>query len=117
MIPNQLPTLDFDLGESAAMIRDSVRSFTADEIAPRAADIDKTNEFPADLWSKLGALGVLGVTVPEKFGGAGFGYLEHCLVMEEISRGSASVGLSYGAHSNLCVKQINLNGTDAQKRH
>ncbi|MFP6734011.1 MAG: isovaleryl-CoA dehydrogenase [Rhodospirillales bacterium] len=117
MIPNQLPTLDFDLGESAAMIRDSVRSFTADEIAPRAADIDKTNEFPADLWSKLGALGVLGVTVPEKFGGAGFGYLEHCLVMEEISRGSASVGLSYGAHSNLCVNQINLNGTDAQKRH
>jgi isovaleryl-CoA dehydrogenase len=117
VIPNQLPTLDFDLGESAAMIRDSVRSFTADEIAPRAADIDKTNEFPADLWSKLGALGVLGVTVPEKFGGAGFGYLEHCLVMEEISRGSASVGLSYGAHSNLCVNQINLNGTDAQKRH
>jgi isovaleryl-CoA dehydrogenase len=117
MIPNEPPTLDFDLGESAAMIRDSVRSFTADEIAPRAADIDKTNEFPVDLWSKLGALGVLGVTVPEKFGGAGFGYLEHCLVMEEISRGSASVGLSYGAHSNLCVNQINLNGTDAQKRH
>jgi isovaleryl-CoA dehydrogenase len=116
MIPNELPTLDFDLGESADMIRGTVRSFTADEIAPRAADIDRSNEFPADLWPKLGALGVLGVTVPEAFGGAGFGYLEHCVVMEEISRGSASVGLSYGAHSNLCVNQINLNGTDAQKQ-
>lgn len=116
MIPNELPTLEFDLGESADMIRDSVRSFTADEIAPRAADIDRSNEFPADLWPKLGALGVLGVTVGQEYGGAGFGYLEHCLVMEEISRGSASVGLSYGAHSNLCVNQINLNGTEEQKQ-
>ncbi|MEE2979923.1 MAG: acyl-CoA dehydrogenase family protein, partial [Pseudomonadota bacterium] len=103
MITNQLPALDFGLGETADMIRDSVRSFAADEIAPRAAAIDEDNEFPADLWRKFGDLGVLGVTVDEEYGGAGLGYLEHVVAMEEISRGSASVGLSYGAHSNLCV--------------
>ena len=116
MIRNQLPALDYGLGETADMIRDSVRGFTADEIAPRAASIDADNEFPADLWRKFGALGVLGVTVPEADGGAGLGYLEHVLAMEEISRGSASVGLSYGAHSNLCVNQINRNGNSDQKR-
>src|SRR5579862_1050101 len=116
MLANQAPTLNFDLGETADMIRDSVQAFTAAEIAPRAADIDRDNQFPMDLWPKLGALGVLGVTVPEEYGGAGLGYLEHVVAMEEISRGSASVGLSYGAHSNLCVNQIKLNGSEAQKR-
>ena len=116
MIRNQLPALDYGLGETADMIRDSVRGFTADEITPRAASIDADNEFPSDLWRKFGALGVLGVTVPEADGGAGLGYLEHVLAMEEISRGSASVGLSYGAHSNLCVNQINRNGNPDQKR-
>ena len=116
MIFNQLPGLDFGLGETADMIRDSVRGFTADEIAPRAADIDRDNEFPGDLWRKLGELGVLGVTVEEDYGGAGLGYLEHVVAMEEISRGSASVGLSYGAHSNLCVNQIRRNGSGDQKR-
>ena len=116
MITNRLPALDFGLGETADMIRDSVRGFTADEIAPRAASIDADNEFPADLWRKFGDLGVLGVTVGEDYGGAGLGYLEHVVAMEEISRGSASVGLSYGAHSNLCVNQINRNGSDEQKR-
>ncbi len=116
MIRNDLPSLDFGLGETADMIRASVRGFTADEIAPRAAQIDRENEFPADLWLKLGALGVLGVTVDPAYGGAGLGYLEHVVAMEEISRGSASVGLSYGAHSNLCVNQIHRNGSEAQKR-
>ena len=116
MISNQLPGLDFGLGETADMIRDSVRSFTADEIAPRAADIDRDNEFPADLWRKFGDLGVLGITVEEEYGGAGLGYLEHVVAMEEISRGSASVGLSYGAHSNICVNQIRRNGSGDQKR-
>ncbi|WP_420404111.1 isovaleryl-CoA dehydrogenase [Nisaea sp.] len=116
MIPNDIPSLNYDLGETADMLRDAVRSFSADEIAPRAADIDRTNEFPMDLWPKLGNLGVLGVTVDEEYGGAGMGYLEHSVAMEEISRASASVGLSYGAHSNLCVNQIRLNGTEAQKR-
>ena len=116
MLANQLPSLNFDLGETADMLRDSVRAFAADEIAPRAAEIDRQNQFPMDLWQKLGALGVLGVTVPEEYGGAGLGYLEHVVAMEEISRASASVGLSYGAHSNLCVNQIKLNGTEAQKR-
>ena len=116
MIRNQLPALDYGLGETADMIRDSVRDFTADEIAPRAAAIDADNEFPSDLWRKFGDLGVLGVTVPEADGGAGLGYLEHVVAMEEISRGSASVGLSYGAHSNICVNQINLNGNPDQKQ-
>ncbi|MEP6147486.1 MAG: isovaleryl-CoA dehydrogenase [Nisaea sp.] len=116
MIPNDIPSLNYDLGETADMLRDAVRSFSADEIAPRAAEIDRSNEFPMDLWPKLGALGVLGVTVDEKYGGAGMGYLEHSVAMEEISRASASVGLSYGAHSNLCVNQIRLNGTEAQRQ-
>ena len=116
MIPNRWPTLDFDLGDDADLLRDSVTSFAADEIAPRAAEIDETNEFPMDLWSKMGELGLLGVTVEEELGGAGMGYLEHVVAMEEISRASASVGLSYGAHSNLCVNQIRRNGSDEQKR-
>ncbi|RMD63519.1 MAG: isovaleryl-CoA dehydrogenase [Alphaproteobacteria bacterium] len=116
MIPNQLPALNFDLGETADMLRDTVASFAADAIAPRAADIDRSNEFPRDLWPRLGELGLLGITVEEEYGGAGMGYLEHCVAMEEISRASASVGLSYGAHSNLCVNQIRRNGTEDQKR-
>ncbi|MFN4355174.1 isovaleryl-CoA dehydrogenase [Parvibaculum sp.] len=115
MRANDYPSLDFDLGETADMIRDTVRAFTADKIAPRAAEIDRTNEFPRDLWPQLGELGLLGITVEEEFGGAGLGYLEHVVAMEEISRGSASVGLSYGAHSNLCVNQLRRWGTDAQK--
>jgi len=114
-LSNRLKPLDFALGEAADMLRDSVARFAQVEIAPRAAAIDRENEFPADLWGKLGALGVLGVTVEEEYGGAGLGYLEHCVVMEEISRASASVGLSYGAHSNLCVNQIRRNGSAAQK--
>ena len=113
---NRPAALNFDLGESADMLRDSVAAFAADEIAPRAAAIDRDNDFPADLWRKMGALGVLGVTVEEEYGGAGMGYLEHCVAMEEISRASASVGLSYGAHSNLCVNQIRKNGNEDQKR-
>ncbi len=116
MISNQPPSLKFGLGETADMIRETVRAFTEGEIAPRAADIDRDDEFPRDLWPKLGALGVLGVTVEEEYGGAGLGYLEHVVAMEEISRGSASVGLSYGAHSNLCVSQIRRTGSDDQKR-
>jgi isovaleryl-CoA dehydrogenase len=116
MIPNDFPALDFGLGDVADQLRASVRAFTADEVAPLAADIDKSNEFPRQLWPKLGALGLHGITVEEEYGGSGLGYLEHCVAMEEISRGSASVGLSYGAHSNLCVNQIRRNGTDTQKR-
>ncbi len=116
MIPNRMETLNFDLGEAADMLRESVADFCAVEIAPRAAEIDRSNEFPMDLWRKLGTLGVLGVTVEEAYGGAGMGYLEHCVAMEEISRASASVGLSYGAHSNLCVNQIRRNGNEQQKR-
>ncbi len=116
MIPNRAPALDFDLGETADMLREQVAGFASAEIAPRAAEIDRSNEFPMDLWRKLGALGVLGVTVEEEYGGAGMGYLEHCVAMEEISRASASVGLSYGAHSNLCVNQIRRNGNAAQRR-
>ncbi|HWB44896.1 MAG TPA: isovaleryl-CoA dehydrogenase [Hyphomicrobiaceae bacterium] len=116
MIPNDLPTLNFDLGETADQLRATVRGVTADEIAPFAAEIDKTNEFPRQLWPKLGELGLHGITVEEEYGGSGLGYLEHCIAMEEISRGSAAIGLSYGAHSNLCVNQIRRNGSDAQKR-
>jgi isovaleryl-CoA dehydrogenase len=116
-IPNRLPGLNFDLGETAEMLRAQVEAFAADEIAPRAAEIDRSNEFPTDLWRKLGELGLLGITVEEEWGGAGMGYLEHVVAVEEISRASASVGLSYGAHSNLCVNQIRRNGSDEQKRH
>ncbi len=116
MIPNQFPSLNFDLGESADLLRDTVSSFASDHIAPRAAEIDRSNEFPRDLWPQLGELGLHGITVEEEFGGAGMGYLEHCVAMEEVSRASASVGLSYGAHSNLCVNQIRRNGTEVQKR-
>src|SRR5918992_5591989 len=107
--------LNFDLGDTVDMLRDTVRAFADDEIAPRAADIDRDNVFPPDLWRKLGNLGVLGITVEEEFGGSGLGYLPHVVAMEEISRASASVGLSYGAHSNLCVNQIRRNGSEAQK--
>jgi isovaleryl-CoA dehydrogenase len=116
MATNRYPTLDFGLGETADMIRDSVRTFTDDHIAPIAAEVDRSNEFPRALWPELGALGVLGITVEEEYGGAGLGYLEHCVAMEEISRGSAAVGLSYGAHSNLCVNQIRRNGREEHKR-
>jgi isovaleryl-CoA dehydrogenase len=116
MISNDTPTLDFQLGETADMLRDTVRSFCDDRIAPRAAEIDASNKFPRDLWPELGALGLHGITVEEEYGGSGMGYLEHVIAMEEISRGSASVGLSYGAHSNLCVNQIRRNGTEEQKR-
>ncbi len=112
---NELPGLQFDLGEDVSMLRDSVRAFASEQIAPRAAEIDRSDQFPSDLWRKLGDLGVLGVTVEEQYGGAGMGYIAHMIAMEEISRASASVGLSYGAHSNLCVNQIHRNGTAAQK--
>jgi len=116
VIPNEVPGFNFDLGETADLLRDSVRSFSVDEILPRAASIEENNDFPEDLWSKLGKLGVLGITVEENYGGAGMGYLEHVVALEEISRASAAVGLSYSAHSNLCVNQIRLNGSDEQKR-
>ncbi len=116
MIPNQLPSLNFDLGDAADMLRDTVMRFASDEIAPRAEEIDRKNEFPSDLWRKMGNLGILGVTVEEEYGGAGMGYAEHVVAMEEVSRASASVGLSYGAHSNLCVNQIRRNGSDDQKQ-
>jgi isovaleryl-CoA dehydrogenase len=114
-IPNHLRSLNFALGETADAIRETVDRFTAANITPRAQEIDKTNSFPRDLWPKLGELGLLGLTVEEEYGGAGLGYLEHSIAMEEISRGSASVGLSYGAHSNLCVNQIRRNASHAQK--
>jgi isovaleryl-CoA dehydrogenase len=109
------PQLNFGLGDTANLLRESVQGFVGTEIAPLAAAIDREDHFPAELWLKMGALGLLGITVPEKYGGAEMGYLEHVIAMEEISRGSASVGLAYGAHSNLCVNQINRNGTEAQK--
>src|SRR5687767_2042471 len=115
MIANSWRGFDFALGEDVDALRDTVARFADGEIAPRAEEIDRSNTFPRDLWPKLGALGVLGVTVAEEYGGAGLGYLAHCVAMEEISRGSASVGLSYGAHSNLCVNQIHRNGSAAQK--
>jgi isovaleryl-CoA dehydrogenase len=116
MIPNTPRSFDFDLGETADMIRDTVQGFAQARIAPRAADIDRNDAFPRDLWPELGKLGLLGVTVEEEWGGSGLGYLEHVVAMEEISRASASVGLSYGAHSNLCVNQLRRWGTDEQKR-
>jgi isovaleryl-CoA dehydrogenase len=110
------PALDFHHGETIDMLRATVQQFVADEITPRAQEIDRGNQFPSDLWRKLGDLGLLGVTVEEEYGGTSMGYLAHVIAMEEVSRGSASVGLSYGAHSNLCVNQIRRNGTEAQKR-
>ncbi|WP_291077687.1 isovaleryl-CoA dehydrogenase [Hyphomonas sp.] len=115
MIPNTYPTLNFDLGETADMIRETVASFAQNELAPRAAEIDRTDIFPRDLLPKMGELGLLGITVEEDWGGTGLGYLEHVVAMEEISRASASVGLSYGAHSNLCVNQLRRWGNDDQK--
>ncbi|RDD62457.1 isovaleryl-CoA dehydrogenase [Ferruginivarius sediminum] len=116
MPANQLPSLDFGLGDTADMLRDTVSTFAADRIAPLAAEIDRNDTFPRELWPKLGDLGLHGITVEEEYGGAGMGYLEHCVAMEEVSRASASIGLSYGAHSNLCVNQIRRNGTEEQKR-
>src|ERR1700736_6735272 len=116
MIPNGQRMFNFDLGETADAIRETVHDFAGNEIAPRAAEIDKSNQFPRDLWPKIGALGLHGITVEEEYGGAGLGYLEHCVAMEEISRASASVGLSYGAHSNLCVNQLRRWGSAEQKR-
>lgn len=108
--------LDFGLGETHDLLRQTLQSFCAQEIAPRAAQIDRDNAFPPDLWRKLGELGLHGMTVAEEYGGSAMGYLAHIIAMEEISRASAAVGLSYGAHSNLCVNQIHRNGTEAQKR-
>jgi isovaleryl-CoA dehydrogenase len=116
MIPNAVRAFDFGLGETADAIRDTVRDFASERIAPRAEEIDRTNTFPRDLWPEMGALGLHGITVEEEYGGTGLGYLEHCVALEEVSRASASVGLSYGAHSNLCINQLGRNGTDAQKR-
>ena len=116
MIPNAWRGFDFALGEDVDALRDTVARFSNEQIAPRANEIDRSNEFPPDLWRKLGALGVLGITAAEEYGGAGMGYLAHCVAMEEISRGSGAIGLSYGAHSNLCVNQLNRNGSAEQKR-
>jgi isovaleryl-CoA dehydrogenase len=116
MIPNAHRPLDHGLGDTADMLRDTVRTFAADRIAPIADEIDRTNVFPRHLWPEMGSLGLHGITVEEEYGGSGLGYLEHVVAMEEVSRGSAAVGLSYGAHSNLCVNQIRRNGNDAQKR-
>ncbi|MEJ1158081.1 isovaleryl-CoA dehydrogenase [Prosthecomicrobium sp. N25] len=116
MLPNSFKGFDFDLGETADMLRDTVASFAADRIAPLADRIDREDWFPRELWPEMGALGLHGITVEEEWGGAGLGYLEHCIAMEEISRASGSIGLSYGAHSNLCVNQLRRWGTEEQKR-
>ena len=116
MSPRSTPQMSFGLGEVADALRETVARFAAAEIALLAAEIDRSDSFPRQLWPKMGALGLHGITVEEDWGGAGLGYLEHCVAMEEVSRASASVGLSYGAHSNLCVNQIRRNGTDEQKR-
>ena len=116
MISNRLPGLDFDLGSDIGMLRETVADFAQDKIAPHAAEIDRSNSFPRELWPELGALGLLGITVEEEWGGAGLGYLAHCVAMEEISRASGAIGLSYGAHSNLCVNQIRRNGNPEQKK-
>src|SRR5471030_477216 len=116
MIPNAWAGFDFGLGSEVDMLRQSVSGFAVDRIAPRADEIDRSNTFPRDLWPEMGALGLHGITVAEEFGGAGLGYLAHCVAMEEISRGSGSIGLSYGAHSNLCVNQLNRNGSKEQKQ-
>src|ERR1700727_1053685 len=113
---SRLATLDHDLGPEIDMLRNTVRDFADDRIAPLAAEIDRDDRFPIELWPQMGVLGLHGITVEEELGGSGMGYLAHCVAMEEVSRGSASVGLSYGAHSNLCVNQIRRNGNDAQKR-
>src|SRR5947208_3802038 len=113
----RLAALDFDLGSEIDMLRTTVRDFAEDRVAPLAAEIDRTDRFPIELWPEMGALGLHGITVEEDYGGAGMGYLAHCVAMEEVSRASASVGLSYGAHSNLCVNQIRRNGNAAQKRN
>src|ERR1700736_1139883 len=112
----RLSSLDFDLGSEIDMLRTTGRGFAEDRIAPLAAEIDRTDRFPIELWPEMGGLGLHGITVEEEYGGAGMGYLAHCVAMEEVSRASASVGLSYGAHSNLCVNQIRRNGNEAQKR-
>lgn len=116
MFPNALPSFNFDLGDTADRLRETVRTFASNEIAPIAAEIDRTDVFPRHLWPKMGSLGLHGITVEEEFGGVGLGYLEHVIAMEEVSRSSAAVGLSYGAHSNLCINQIRRNGTVEQKR-
>ena len=116
MASNAWRGLNFDLGETADMLRETVRSFSDDNIAPRADEIDRSNQFPRDLWPEMGKLGLHGITVEEEYGGSGLGYLEHCVAMEEVSRGSASVGLSYGAHSNLCINQIRRNGSERRSK-
>ena len=116
MIPNTFKELDFDLGKDIEVLKDSIQEFCKREITPLAEDIDKKNDFPSHLWKKMGELGLLGITAEEKYGGSGLGYTEHVIAMQEISKASASVGLSYGAHSNLCVNQITLNGTEKQKQ-
>ena len=116
MASNRAMLFNFDLGETADAIRETVHAFSQNEIAPRAAEIDRSNQFPRDLWPKIGALGLHGITVEEEYGGTGLGYLEHCIAVEEMSRASAAVGLSYGAHSNLCVNQIRRWGNEEQKK-
>ncbi|MBS0527440.1 MAG: isovaleryl-CoA dehydrogenase [Proteobacteria bacterium] len=116
MIPNAMPPFDFGLGETADALRDQVQRFASDQVAPIAAELDQTDRFPRELWPRMGELGLHGITVEEEYGGSGLGYLEHVIAVEELSRASAAVGLSYGAHSNLCVNQIRRNGTDDQKK-